>query len=69
MDDLNFNFAECVKEVQNIGETAYTNICNGATTVVPWGTVNYIEFGFGVGFGLLFVAAFAAVAYMIFSSR
>lgn len=43
MNELNFNYNQCVKEINNIGSTTYQNICNGTLTTVPWGTANYLS--------------------------
>lgn len=34
--DFNFNYAECLKSKNNLGETSYYNICNNETHKVEW---------------------------------
>ena len=34
--------SECIKSASNFGETVYSNICTGAQTIVPWGSVDYV---------------------------
>lgn len=40
---INLNSAECIKEVRNIGNTVYQNICDGTSSVVPWGSADWIN--------------------------
>lgn len=35
--ELDFNYSECIKNQNNIGETIYHNICNGETYKVKVG--------------------------------
>ena len=32
---------ECLRQVYDIGETTVMNICNGSSSVVPWGTIDW----------------------------
>lgn len=46
MENLNLNLGtqplkECLKSINNFGETTYVNICNGTKTVVEWGSVDW----------------------------
>ena len=50
--DINFNYNECVKSYDKLGETVYQNICNGKTQTVPWGVSGY---GLAIGGILIFV--------------
>jgi preprotein translocase subunit SecE len=40
--DFNFNYAECIKEKNNVGETIYYNICNNETHKIKWGSDTWI---------------------------
>lgn len=42
MTTVDLNNAECIKDVNNIGNHVYHNICNGSTTVVGWGTTDWV---------------------------
>ena len=55
--------ADCIKSVSNIGSTTYMNICTGASSVVPWGTVDVVAPCIIVGLMLLVVGA------VMFSNR
>ena len=35
------NIADCLKTVNNIGNTMYQNVCNGSQTTVPWGSADW----------------------------
>jgi len=48
MNELNFNYNQCVKEISNIGSSTFQNICNGELTVVPWGTSTWADTLLGV---------------------
>ena len=39
--DLNQNAAQCIQNAISYGYNTYYNICSGASTVVPWGFVDY----------------------------
>jgi preprotein translocase subunit SecE len=39
--EMNFNYAECIKERNNIGETIYYNICNNETKKISWGSMEW----------------------------
>lgn len=43
--DINQNFAECIREVRNVGNTVAMNICSGEQVVVPWGSVDWLFAG------------------------
>lgn len=36
-EEMNFNYNECIKSYDKLGETIYVNICNNEKTNVPWG--------------------------------
>ena len=40
----NLELSQCVKEINNIGNTIYNNICTGATNQVDWGSAQWIGF-------------------------
>jgi hypothetical protein len=42
-ENFNANINECIKDVANIGETIYQNICTGQITAVPWGTRDWFN--------------------------
>lgn len=39
---VNLNAAECIKRINEIGSTTYTNICNGTTQTLNWGGGDWI---------------------------
>lgn len=39
---FNFNYSECIKEENNVGETIYYNICNNETHKIKWGSDTWI---------------------------
>lgn len=43
IQQIDLNNANCLREVQNLGEFVVTNVCNGTVTRVPWGFVNWFE--------------------------
>lgn len=47
---VNLNAAECIKRINDIGSTTYTNICNGTTQTLNWGVGDWIA---NMGFGSL----------------
>lgn len=40
--EINFNYAECIKEQNNIGETIYYNICNNEINKIAWGSDTWV---------------------------
>lgn len=40
--EMNFNYAECIKDQHNIGETTYYNICNNETYKITWGSDTWV---------------------------
>ena len=63
----NVNLALCLKKQGTIGETVAHNICSDAVIVVPWRTVNRLEF-IGLrfeGFGGLFVTCAMGVLLVV----
>ena len=47
MNESNINLAhsDCLRSQKNWGETIVHNICTGAETAVPWGSVDYMVGG------------------------
>lgn len=46
--ELDFNYQECIKSYDKIGEITYYNICNDKTTTMPWGVGGWFLFSFGI---------------------
>ena len=66
---LDLSTQQCLREVNNIGETVVMNICNGTQTVVPWGTADWFAVSL-MGFFMLFVATFfCGLLYTAISSE
>lgn len=40
--EMYFNYSECIKEKNNIGETIYHNICTNETHKISWGSDTWI---------------------------
>ena len=57
--DINANLAQCIQSANSIGHATYTNICDGTTHLVYWGSLDWTAFAFLAGFlgllGLLFL--------------
>jgi len=68
--NLNQNTAQCIKAVENIGSTVYTNICTGTSTVVPWGSSTWFGNIFGITvlslFILFILGVIGVAAYAIY---
>lgn len=45
---LQQNKTDCIISSANIGETIYHNLCTQSSTVVEWGTIDWIGFGSAV---------------------
>ena len=43
---MDFNYNECIKEQNNIGETIYYNICDNQSYSVKWGSDDWIGYSF-----------------------
>lgn len=39
---INLNASHCIQKAGNIGSNLFTNICSGKTTVVPWGSADWL---------------------------
>lgn len=53
---------ECIKPVDQWGQTIYYNICNGDSVVVPWGIMHYAFFP-------LLVVVLAAITFIVAKVR
>lgn len=47
MTDVNLNLDQktleaCLKQINNIGSTTYSNICTNQLTIIPWGIGDWI---------------------------
>jgi len=42
MTEINLNQAECLKPINNFGNTVYQNVCDGTFTQVPWGSGDWL---------------------------
>jgi hypothetical protein len=61
--ELALNHSDCLRAQENIGETVIHNICTGATHIVPWGSMEWLQ-----NLGLLFVmASLVFLAVMVFA--
>ena len=60
MNDSNINLAhsDCLYSQTNWGETIVHNICTGAETAVPWGSIDYM-FALVIAIGSFAVIALA----------
>lgn len=61
-NDMNFNYSECIKSYDKLGQTVYQNICNGKTNVIPWGVSGY---GIAMFFIVVFILLIAFVISVI----
>lgn len=59
---------ECLKATSHIGGTTWHNVCNGAVNYVPWGMGDWILASLGLGLTIMFVAIFANLIKLIFTS-
>jgi hypothetical protein len=53
---------DCVKQASNFGVTVYHNICTGADTSVPWGTLDWVLTFGGLAALLVFLLLFLSMA-------
>lgn len=66
MTDINLATKECLKSISSFGETVYQNICDGTTTTVPWGFMDYIGFGVGVLLVFIFTSFFSMLGIAMY---
>lgn len=56
---------ECIKQTNDLGQAVYTNICDGTTQVVPWGSMDWVgNIMLMSVFCIAFVMAIAFIAMM-----
>lgn len=61
------NVQECIKTMTHWGETAYHNVCEGTSTMVSWGAMDYLlAIGLIAFFGVTILAFFVMVYKMAF---
>jgi hypothetical protein len=67
MNDQSVNLAhkDCLRSVSNIGETIVRNICDGSSTVVPWGTLDWAGAVGGAAGIVAFITFFACMSYVV----
>ncbi|MBU1092580.1 hypothetical protein KJ836_02845 [Patescibacteria group bacterium] len=58
MTEINLNQAECLKPINNFGNTVYQNVCDGTVTQVPWGSGDWLVV-------LFFVAIVVSAIYVV----
>lgn len=61
---VNANSVSCIRQVNNFGETVYMNICNNTSTVVPWGTMDWVG---GAVLAILVLAFLAVLGWLLFT--
>lgn len=61
--DINFNQAECLKNINNFGYTIVKNVCNGHETIVPWGSVDILGNVFAIIFTTIIFAELVCIIY------
>lgn len=67
--DLNLNVAHCLRTVDDFGGSTVRNICNGAETFVPWGSLQWaLCIGLGT-LGLAIILMFVGMALTIIRDR
>ena len=64
-ETINANISHCLKSINHIGSSEVVNICNGVHTVVPWGTIEWMLFGFLTAFALMVLAFMVAFVIMV----
>lgn len=66
-NNVNLNATECLGKTYDIGSTTIRNICSGAESVIPWGSLDWAAF---VTLGVLFGAVTAlVVGLVIYAAR
>ena len=53
----------CLKSVSSFGQTTYMNICTGAQSIVPWGSVDWTFAAFFTILGVAVIGGIVAFAY------
>lgn len=59
------DFSQCLQKASNWGETVFTNVCSGAISHVPWGTMDYVGCSVLLGLGVLAIAIMIGLVYAI----
>lgn len=55
MENIAFNYTQCIKQASNWGSDTFTNICNGTVNTVNWGSLDWTRaLTTPIFFGLLF---------------
>ena len=67
--DVNLNHANCLRSVSDFGKTTVHNICNGATSEVPWGSADWTLAIFLIAFGGAVALLFAGIGISIIRDR
>ena len=68
MTDINLNAAECIRTQENIGNTAYHNICSGVTQIVPWGSADWVGNIVFLCLLIFVIALFAMLGVMLYKT-
>lgn len=67
--NLNSTAVQCLKTTNELGAQIVTNICNGQTYTIPWGTADWLTniaaFGILTAIGIGFVCFMIAFAVSI----
>ena len=40
---LDANLSHCIQHANSVGSTTYYNICSHTTTIVPWGSADWLS--------------------------
>jgi hypothetical protein len=62
--DINQNVAMCIVKANNIGSTAVHNICSGTSSVVPWGSADWVAV---LGLSGLIATCLLALAGLVYA--
>lgn len=66
MTDINLATKQCLKDISYFGETVYQNICDGTSTTVPWGSIDYVMFGIVILMVLIFTTIFSMMGISMY---
>lgn len=56
-NEMYFNYNDCVKSYDTIGETTYHNICTGKSETMPWGVGGWLLFVFLISVIIMIIIA------------
>lgn len=59
---------DCLVAIKNFGATVYANLCNNASTIVPWGFWDWVEGILILSACLIVTIALIALVWMFVSS-